>query len=89
MTNNKKEMTEKEFYEKQDNLIRDLNKYILEKKYKGYNNDFVLRIKNILQSYTYENRLHSKGVLGRIIVDQSPDLTDPLFNALVKFDHEI
>lgn len=37
----------------------------------------------------YENRLHSKGVLGRIIVDQSPDLTDPLFNALVKFDHEI
>jgi hypothetical protein len=86
---NKIPMTKEEFYEKRKFLLEGLNKYITENKYKGYDSEFVLRIKDILESYTHENRLDMKGVLGHIIVDQTPDFKDPLFNAISDFDYRI
>jgi hypothetical protein len=82
---NKTPMNEETFNNRKKYLLEEIDRYISENKHK----DFVIKLKNILDRYTYNNRLDEKGFLGHVIVDQTPDFKDPLFNAISDFDYKI
>ena len=75
-----------------DNQKQYIQERILEKLNSFRGNDFELyslkRIKKVIESYTYENRLERKGLVTRIIIDNL-ELDNNLGEQIMKFDEFI
>lgn len=83
-------MTEAEFNKQKSELMALIEKHSKDEFYSSEENqNYVLKLKIILDMYTYDNRLEKKGFLGHFAMDSGPIINDILGATLTKFDLNI
>ncbi len=82
-------MTDTEFVNRKDVLLKDLKEYSAFKKLTQSEEESVTLLKEILiNEYTLENRMKVKGLLSRVIVD-SVDLPYDFTEKFIVFDQNL